>query len=378
MKSLGEALRIAREGKDLDFDQVSKDTKISIRYLNALENENFSDFPGETYITGFLRNYGAYLELDVQELLALYRSLKIQQQPIPVEQLLRKPRLLPKIALAAALVILASGAVGGGIFFILTRPPNIKIAAPVPKVPVEYIMNGDNFERRFYRGDTILIPVVPEISTGEGEQGSDRLKLELVNLGEAVTIHTPGGPVILDLSQEADIGLDSGGVSKLHITALDYAKNNADIGVLLRFEIRNPSAPAEINPETASIETVNISGQSAATVIFTSPNPYPFTLQSNFQGYCMFRWEILMERDRRERNERYFQRSDELNIQAQNGIRIWASNAQAAKFQIIGGGRSVPVEIGGAGEVVVVDVRWVRDEDNRFRLIVVRLETGST
>jgi hypothetical protein len=44
-------------------------------------------------------------------------------------------------------------------------------------------------------------------------------------------------------------------------------------------------------------------------------------------------------------------------------------------LQVIGGGRTVPVEIGGAGEVVVVDVRWVRDEDNRFRLIVVRLET---
>jgi hypothetical protein len=92
----------------------------------------------------------------------------------------------------------------------------------------------------------------------------------------------------------------------------------------------------------------------------------------------MFRWEILMERDRRERNERYFQRSDELNIQAQNGIRIWVSNAQAAKFQVIGGGRTVPVEIGSAGEVVVADIRWVRDDDNRYRLIVARLESGRT
>jgi hypothetical protein len=88
----------------------------------------------------------------------------------------------------------------------------------------------------------------------------------------------------------------------------------------------------------------------------------------------MFRWEILMERDRRDRNERYFQRSDELNIQAQNGIRIWASNAQAAKFMVIGGGKSVPVEIGSAGEIVVADIRWVRDEENRYRLIVARLE----
>jgi hypothetical protein len=88
----------------------------------------------------------------------------------------------------------------------------------------------------------------------------------------------------------------------------------------------------------------------------------------------MFRWEILAERDRQGRNERYFQRTDELNIQAQNGIRIWVSNAAATKLQIIGGGRTVPIEIGGPGEVVVADIRWIRDDDNRYRLIVARLE----
>jgi hypothetical protein len=89
----------------------------------------------------------------------------------------------------------------------------------------------------------------------------------------------------------------------------------------------------------------------------------------------MFRWEILNERDRPGRNQNYFQRSDELNIQAQNGIRIWASNAQSARFQVIGGGRSYPIEIGVAGEIVVVDIRWVRDDNNQYRLMLVRLET---
>jgi hypothetical protein len=92
----------------------------------------------------------------------------------------------------------------------------------------------------------------------------------------------------------------------------------------------------------------------------------------------MFRWEILNERDRRGRNERYFQRSEELSVQAQNGIRIWASNAQAAKFQVIGGGRTFPLELGSAGEVVVADIRWVRGDDNQFRLVFLRLETGAS
>jgi len=376
VKSLGEKLRTAREAKGLDFDQTSKDTKIAIRYLQALENEDFSDFPGEAYITGFLRNYGAYLDLDIQELLALYRALKIQEQPIPVKQLLKKPSLLPKIAVSTALVILALGVLGGGIFYLVTRPRTPRDTAPVARTPVEYTMSGDSFEHRFFKGDTILVPSGPEASTGEDGQDPKRLKLELLSLEDVVTIRTPGGPVILDLTQEADISLDDSGMFNLLISAVDYVKNNVDMGVLLRFELKNTFTPvAAIDAD--SLETASIIGQTASTVIFSSPNPYPFTLQANFQGYCMFRWEILMERDRRDRNERYFQRTDELNIQAQNGIRVWASNAQAAKIQVIGGGRTVPVEIGGAGEVVVVDVRWVRDDDNRYRLIVVRLETAA-
>jgi hypothetical protein len=84
----------------------------------------------------------------------------------------------------------------------------------------------------------------------------------------------------------------------------------------------------------------------------------------------MFRYE----RDRRERSEQYYQRTGELNILAQNGIRIWASNAQAVKLQVIAGGRTVPLELGIAGEVVVADIHWVKDDDNRFRLVMDKVD----
>jgi hypothetical protein len=108
--------------------------------------------------------------------------------------------------------------------------------------------------------------------------------------------------------------------------------------------------------------------------IFKSANAYPFTLQASFQGYCMFRWEILRERNRQDRQEQYFVRTDQLDIQAQNGIRIWVSNAMAVKLQVIVAGETKPLEIGGAGEVVVTDIRWVRDDDGRFRLAQIRID----
>jgi hypothetical protein len=125
-----------------------------------------------------------------------------------------------------------------------------------------------------------------------------------------------------------------------------------------------------------TVEEINqgIIPGSRPIVLFNSPNAYPFTLQVAFQGYCLFRWEILFERDRPGRNEQYFQYSDELTIQANNGIRLGLSNAHAVRFQVIGGGRTVSLEPGGPGEVVVADLRWVRDEDNRYQLVFTRLE----
>jgi len=222
-------------------------------------------------------------------------------------------------------------------------------------------MEGNSIERRLYLNDSVLITVNNEI-----------YKLELSSLGEVVTIRTPGGLRNLDLGQETVIDLSNSGIPDLRITVADFAKNNPEVGALLHFILLDMAVytGAEIEPIPAV--TANITAR-AATIIPSSVNPYPFTLQVSFQGYCMFRWEILNERDRRGTSQRYFQRAEQLDIQAQNGIRLWVSNAQAARFQVIGAGRTFPVEIGAAGEVVVVEVRWVRDEDGRFRLVVVRL-----
>jgi cytoskeletal protein RodZ len=369
MESLGEKLKTARTEKGFSYDQIARDTNISLRYLEALEAENFGIFPGEPYVIGFLKNYGAYLELDVQKLISLYRALKIQEQPIPVEQLLKHRPKLPKFLLPLFLILIAAGGLGYGIYFLVThvqlkRTENIV----VERKPVEYVMEGNVMERRFYKNDSLLVP-----------SGTEMYKLELTNIGEVVTINTPGDPVILDLSQDAVIDLNNDGIPDLRITVADFVKNNTDMGALLHFYL-NDAAPYNADPKTTEpgIPLIPATGSpSITTIIPASPSAYPFTLQVNFQGYCMFRWEILNERDRKEKKERYFQRAEDLNIQAQNGIRIWVSNAQAAKFQIIGGGRSFPTEIGAAGEVVVSDFRWVKDEDNRYRLVLIRLETGS-
>ncbi|HEY8179662.1 MAG TPA: helix-turn-helix domain-containing protein, partial [Candidatus Limnocylindria bacterium] len=70
---LGEVLRTAREARDVDLARVERDTKIRARYLQALEDGDYAELPGAVYTKGFLRNYGAYLGLDTEYLVDLYR-----------------------------------------------------------------------------------------------------------------------------------------------------------------------------------------------------------------------------------------------------------------------------------------------------------------
>jgi cytoskeleton protein RodZ len=371
VESLGERLKTARERKGCTFDQISRDTNIARRYLEALESEDFGQFPGEPYLLGFLRNYGDYLGLDTQELITSYRTLKIQEQPVPVEQLLKDQRSSPSLALLGIVGAIAVVAIGLVVFLVAGRASGKRTQAVVERKPAQYELTSGFMEKRLYQGDSVLVT-----------SGSERFKLELTKLGDSVTIQAPGGDVVLDLGQEGSVDLNGDGMSELKLFVADLFKNDPSKGAALRLELSTGAAataeaPAATPSETPSVaaaaapaETPVVASTTGAPVIFSSPNPYPFTLQATFKGYCMFRWEA----DRKEREERYFHKAETLNVQAQNGIRLWVSNAGAVKLQAIGGGKTVDVEIGGSGEVVVTDLKWVKDEDGRFKLTTVRLD----
>jgi hypothetical protein len=60
---IGRTLRLAREKRGLSLQQVEEATKIRIRYLRDLENENFDVLPA-VYILGSLKTYAEHLGLD--------------------------------------------------------------------------------------------------------------------------------------------------------------------------------------------------------------------------------------------------------------------------------------------------------------------------
>lgn len=72
MTGLGSWLIEAREARGLTLEDAERDTRISRRYLQALEEEQFTVIPAPVYARGFLRSYSQYLGLDPQEAMARY------------------------------------------------------------------------------------------------------------------------------------------------------------------------------------------------------------------------------------------------------------------------------------------------------------------
>ena len=69
IESAGAALRDERNRQSLSIGDVSRHLKLSIRQVEALENDEFKVFGGPVFVHGFLRNYAKLLGLDPGKLI---------------------------------------------------------------------------------------------------------------------------------------------------------------------------------------------------------------------------------------------------------------------------------------------------------------------
>jgi cytoskeleton protein RodZ len=67
--NFGERLRREREMREVSIEEIVKSTRISRRYLEALEREDWEKLPGGVFARGFVRTVARYLGLDEESLL---------------------------------------------------------------------------------------------------------------------------------------------------------------------------------------------------------------------------------------------------------------------------------------------------------------------
>lgn len=80
MKEIGDYLHRVREEKNISLKEVQEATKISMRYLEAIDRGDFDGIPGEVYRKGFLVNFANAIGLDGQEILQKYNQTKANQE----------------------------------------------------------------------------------------------------------------------------------------------------------------------------------------------------------------------------------------------------------------------------------------------------------
>ena len=124
---IGEVLKQARARSGMDIRAAEEQTKIRVKYLRALEDEEWDALPSSAYAKGFLRTYAQLLGLDGEALADAYRRQVERGRTDPTflgDQVLERRRPLagesqgPRwvaIAIAVAIVI-AGGLVALGVF----------------------------------------------------------------------------------------------------------------------------------------------------------------------------------------------------------------------------------------------------------------------
>ena len=129
MDSVGEKLRKARLSKNLSLGDVTQSTRIPPDKLEALELDDYTQFPSMAYGRGFLVIYGRFLGVDVSQQAALlegHNALHLQDYqylhnspnpPLSDDSLApreRSPSIVPLLVFLLILVI-----TGGGLWLLM-------------------------------------------------------------------------------------------------------------------------------------------------------------------------------------------------------------------------------------------------------------------
>jgi cytoskeleton protein RodZ len=134
--SVGALLREARESLGLSLPDAARGLRIRLVYLQGIENDNYAQLPGKTYVLGFLRSYAEFLGLDGDDVVARYRrQLDDRDLPAPAMNFpLREVEArLPRGAVLLLSLVLAAGAVYGGARWMGEETPKtVDRVSPVP------------------------------------------------------------------------------------------------------------------------------------------------------------------------------------------------------------------------------------------------------
>lgn len=141
MRTVGQLFKEERLKKGFTLEQVEKATKIRLKFLEAIEDDDYKKMPASPYIQGFVKNYSDFLGLKSHTILALFRrqfTLKERQRKERLEEPLTESRwrITPnKVMLVAViLLIIALFSYFYTQYHALHTPPPLTLESPKEEV----------------------------------------------------------------------------------------------------------------------------------------------------------------------------------------------------------------------------------------------------
>lgn len=134
MITVGDLLHNARIKKDISLQEVEKHTRIRMRYLQAIEENNWKSFSSRVYISGIIRTYASYVGVNPSDALAYFRRDFEKREGLTFK------RRLPSLSILPETKKIIYGLLGGILLLFFAyfayqinlyfQPPDITILAP--------------------------------------------------------------------------------------------------------------------------------------------------------------------------------------------------------------------------------------------------------
>ena len=149
MSSFGETLKRERELRQISLREIAEATKINLRYLDALERNDFRHLPGGVFNKGFVRAFAQFIGVDADSMVMAYleeeqRQAALAPQPLGAVEPVRTSALGTRTALrwwvaaliaALVLLVLLAGLTALGFGPLAARFKTTRsAAAPAPSI----------------------------------------------------------------------------------------------------------------------------------------------------------------------------------------------------------------------------------------------------
>lgn len=373
MEPLGLYLKQVRESKKLTIDKVIEDTFIMKKFILAIEDDDFSSFPGEAYLKGFLRNYGEYLGLDPSDLISRYERIKMSETPSPTELLIPKPKaFFSRMLLIILAVVFAIAVIVGVGAVVMAMRTTMANSAPKTVEEIESEKEKARSEKKKSllvkekKKDVVEADNKSKVFTFEAEADNFTVKKEekisfkldddkiysiwVSELEPTVILESSAGKqqflIANGFTNKFDVNGD--GKEDLEIVLSYWTDKNATIG--LKRIANSLWSDSSIDSEFFLPDTIEIIGENT--------NKSEISVMLSLSEMSYLKYQI----DKNPEVERTFNAGAVLELKANDRILLWMSNAGAVSADFSAYNKRMV--LGEKGKVDVKIIAWTRNNGN--------------